>query len=51
MNFEEKTISSEPIYNGKIINVRKDTVQLQKGKTALRELIAHPGGVGVIAVD
>lgn len=51
MNFEEKTISSEPIYNGKIINVRKDTVQLPNGKTALRELIAHPGGVGVIAVD
>lgn len=51
MNFEEKTISSEPIYNGKIINVRKDTVQLPNGKTAFRELIAHPGGVGVIAVD
>lgn len=51
MNFEEKTISSELIYNGKIINVRKDTVQLPNGKTALRELIAHPGGVGVIAVD
>lgn len=51
MNFEEKTISSETIYNGKIINVRKDTVELPNGKTALRELIAHPGGVGVIAVD
>lgn len=51
MNFEEKTLSSEEIYNGKIIKVRKETVELPNGRNALRELIAHPGGVGVIAVD
>ncbi|MGN0148656.1 MAG: NUDIX domain-containing protein [Clostridia bacterium] len=51
MNFEEKTISSESIYDGKIIKVRKEKVELPDGKTASRELIAHPGGVGVIAVD
>ena len=51
MNFEEKTISSESIYDGKIIKVRVEQVELDDGSHAMRELIAHPGGVGVIAVD
>lgn len=51
MDFEEKTISSETVYDGKIIKVRREQVELDNGKTALRELIGHPGGVGVIALD
>lgn len=50
MDFEEKTISSENIYDGKIIKVRREQVELDDGSTAMREIIAHPGGVGVIAV-
>lgn len=49
-NFEEKTLSVENIYDGKIVKVRKETVLLPDGKTAKRELIAHNGGVGVLAV-
>lgn len=51
MNFEEKTISAENIFDGKIIKVRREQVELSDGSRAERELIAHPGGVGVIAVD
>lgn len=51
MNFEEKTISTENIYDGRIIKVRKEMIELPDGRIADRELIAHPGGVGVIAVD
>ena len=51
MNLTEKTISSESIYNGKIINLKVDTVELPDGNTALRELVEHPGGVAVVAVD
>ena len=51
MNFEEKTVSSEEIYDGKIIKVRKEKVELPDGRLAMRELIGHPGGVGIIAVD
>ena len=51
MNFEEKTVSSEEIYDGKIIKVRKEKVELSDGRLATRELIGHPGGVGIIAVD
>jgi len=51
MNLEEKRISSETIYNGRIINVFKDTVLLPNGKNASREVVRHPGGVGVAAID
>ncbi len=51
MDFFEKTISSEKIYNGKVINFRVDTVKLPNGDTAKRELVEHPGGVGIVAVD
>lgn len=51
MNFEEKTISSESIYEGKVISVRKEVVELTDGRKANRELVGHPGGVGVIAVN
>ena len=51
MNFEEKTLSTEEIFDGCVIKVRVEEVELPDGKTSTRELIAHPGGVGVIAVD
>lgn len=48
--FEEKTISSEKIYDGRIIKVKKDKVMLPNGKTAMRELVMHPGAVGIIPI-
>ena len=50
MNFTEKTISSKEIFKGRIINVKLDTVELPNGRTSTRELVLHPGGVGIIAV-
>ena len=50
MEFEEKTLSTEPIFDGRVIKVRVEKVELPDGRTSSRELIAHPGGVGVIAV-
>lgn len=49
-HFEEK-IGSKRVYEGKIINLRRDTVRLENGKEALREVIEHPGGVSVLAID
>lgn len=51
MDFTEKTISTKKIFEGKIVNLCVDTVTLPNGKTATRELIKHPGGVGIAAVD
>ncbi|MGR3764910.1 NUDIX domain-containing protein [Rossellomorea sp. NS-SX7] len=48
--FEEKTLNSETIYQGKIIDLQVDEVQLPNGKTSKRELIKHPGAVAVIAL-
>ncbi|MFD1030912.1 NUDIX hydrolase [Metaplanococcus flavidus] len=47
--FEEKTIRSERIYEGKIINLKVDEVNLPNGKTSKRELIEHPGAVAILA--
>ena len=51
MDFFEKTISTDRIYDGKVINFRVDTVELPNGGVSKRELVEHPGGVGVVAVD
>lgn len=46
----EKTLHSETIYEGRIINVRVEDVELPNGKNSKRELIDHPGAVAVIAI-
>ncbi len=48
MIFEEKTMKSDKLYEGKILNLRIDTVELPDKKYSKREIIEHPGGVGVI---
>ena len=50
MNLEEKQISSEYIYQGKIIKLRRDTALLPNGKNATREVVEHNGGVCVAAL-
>lgn len=47
----EQTVSSTPIFDGKVIRVRVDGVLLENGKHAEREVISHPGGVCVLAAD
>jgi uncharacterized pyridoxamine 5'-phosphate oxidase family protein len=51
LEIKEITTHSETIYNGKIITVKKDTVTLPDGNIALREVVEHPGGVGVLPMD
>ena len=51
MAFYEKTLESQEIYNGKIIRVRKDKVELIDGGTSTREVVEHAGGVGILALD
>ena len=50
MNLEEKTLSSETIYNGRVVHLVKDTAMLGNGKEVVREMIKHPGGVCVLAI-
>lgn len=46
----EKKLSSELIYDGKIITVYKDKVECENGNIASREVVRHHGGVGVLAI-
>ncbi len=45
---EEKFLSREEIFSGKILNVVRDTVTLPNGETAYREWCLHLGGVCVL---
>ena len=49
MTFEEKTLKSEKIYEGAIINLRRDKVTVQGG-TSYREIIEHNGGAVIAAL-
>ncbi|MBC5637134.1 NUDIX hydrolase [Ornithinibacillus hominis] len=48
--FEEKTINSKTIYDGKVVKLQVDDVRLPNGQQAKRELIKHPGAVSVIPI-
>lgn len=50
MHLEEKTLSSETIYEGVIFTVKKDSAELENGTVARRDIILHSGGVCVIPV-
>ena len=47
MNFEEKQLSAEYKFEGRIIKLRVDNALLPDGKTATREVVEHNGGVCV----
>ncbi len=46
----EKTLESKRVYEGRIINLRLDSVVLENGNTAMREVVEHPGAVGIVAL-
>ncbi len=51
--FEEKTLSSKTVYNGKIFDITDDEIILSDGKNEYkrhREIIRHPGGVVIFAL-
>ncbi len=48
MKLTEKTLIHQVVFEGKIINMRQDTVLLENEKTATRDVVEHPGGVCVL---
>lgn len=51
MDLAEKTLDSRVIFDGVIVKLHLDTAQLPNGAVAGREVVEHPGGVGVVALD
>lgn len=49
MDFEEKTIKSELIYDGKVTKYFVEDVLLPNGKESKREIVRHDGAAAVIA--
>jgi len=45
----ESEISTENVFKGVLLDVRKDRVRLPNGKQTVREYIVHPGAVVVLA--
>ncbi len=48
MNLEEKQLSAEYKFKGRIINLRVDEALLPNGATASREIVEHNGGICVV---
>ncbi len=51
MSGEEKTLSSNPVFEGRILKLRVDRVLLPDGKESTREIVEHDGAAAVVAVD
>ncbi len=48
---EERTLSSQLIYEGRAVKLRVDTVQMASGRKTTREIVEHADCVAVVAVD
>ena len=51
MELTERRVSSKTIFEGRIIKVTLDQAELPNGKLAAREVVEHPGGVAVLALE
>ena len=44
----EKKLTSEVIFEGRVVTLTKDTALLENGKTATREVVHHHGGACIV---
>ena len=51
MHLEEKKVSGETIFKGRIFTVEKDRVMLENSQEASREVVRHSGGVTVVPIN
>lgn len=49
MEFREKTIESDLIFDGRVVKLYKDSVELPTGQKSFREVVKHSGGVVILA--
>lgn len=51
MKLKEKTLNSSLKYEGRIVDVYLDEIELPDGNFSKREVVTHPGGVCVAALN
>lgn len=44
-------VSSDVRFSGRVITVRSDVVQMPDGREVVRDVVVHPGAVGVVVLD
>lgn len=49
-HLNEKTITTNEIFNGKMISLQEEEVVLPNGNTGNREIVKHPGAVAVLPI-
>ncbi|MCG2634963.1 MAG: NUDIX hydrolase [Gammaproteobacteria bacterium] len=47
-DFTERTLSSETLFSGRLLTVKRDEVELPDGSHSTREYICHPGAVVIL---
>jgi ADP-ribose pyrophosphatase len=50
-SLREELVSSRRIYEGRVVNLRVDTVRLSNGRATEREIVEHQGSVAIVALD
>ncbi len=50
-HLNEKSIQNELIYDGRVVHLYRETVQLPNGTTASREVVRHNGAVALLPFD
>ena len=48
MKFFEEQIETKTLYEGLVVDIKSDVVRLQNGNHSKREVVVHPGGVGIV---
>ncbi|WP_133510597.1 NUDIX hydrolase [Candidatus Thiosymbion oneisti] len=48
---EDNHVRRRPVYQGKIVDLGLETIDLPNGEAAELEIVRHPGGAAVVAVD
>ncbi len=49
-DLKETTLSSEEVYNGRLLHVYNDTISLPNGHTSTREIVRHVGAVCIVPI-
>ncbi len=51
MKYSEKQLTTNTVYEGRIVTVKNDTAELVNGSVVYREIVEHSGGVAIVPVD
>jgi ADP-ribose pyrophosphatase len=51
MGHQYDVVSTERVYDGRVIALRRDEVSMPGDETGVRDIVEHPGAVAVVALD